>query len=156
MPSDMARMIPEFLDVEDVLELHRQQLEEFGGLSGVRDWALLDSAVAQPRATFGGEFLHEDLAAMASAYLFHIVMNHPFLDGNKRAGLAAALAFLAINGAAIERPSPALDGATMGVATGAMDKRAVADLFRSMANLDQCADEDDDGPEAGVSDRPVP
>lgn len=73
-------------------------MEAFGGSDGLRDANLLASTVAQPSATFGGSLLHEDLFAMAAAYLFHIVMNHPFIDGNKRTGLAAALVFLDING----------------------------------------------------------
>jgi death-on-curing protein len=126
-------MNPEFLDVEDVIEIHRALLDEHGGKDGVRDKGLLESAVMQPPAAFGGEFLHEDLFAMAAAYLFHIVKNHPFLDGNKRTGLAAALTFLDLNGYPIEIPTSALYHATMGVARGSLDKGEVADLFRSLA-----------------------
>ena len=74
-------------------------------MTGVRDHALLESALAQPGAAFGGEFLHVDLFAMAAAYLFHIVKNHPFLDGNKRTGLIVAITFLAINGVSIPSDS---------------------------------------------------
>ncbi len=94
-------MTPQFLIVEDVLEIHEMQLERYGGGDGLRDQGLLESAVAQPQATFGGEFVHDGLLSMAAAYLFHIVSNHPFLDGNKRAGLLAALVFLDLNGIAI-------------------------------------------------------
>ena len=73
-------MNPEFLDIEDVIEIHRQQIEEIGGLDGIRDVRLLDSALAQPMAAFGGQFLHADLFSMAAAYLFHIVSNHAFID----------------------------------------------------------------------------
>ncbi len=128
-------MNPEFLDVDDVIEIHELQLSEFGGLSGIRDGQLLDSALAQPMASFGGQFLHEDLFAMASAYLFHIVMNHVFVDGNKRTGLVAALTFLDINGRPIGDPSPLLYSATLDVAEGRMDKVELADLFRSLAAL---------------------
>ena len=98
------------------------QLAEFGGLDGIRDMGLLDSAIAQPRATFGGDFLHEDLFAMAAAYLFHMVKNHPFLDGNKRTGLLAATTFLDINGCPLKRSSPFLYSATMDVAGGLLDE----------------------------------
>ena len=84
---------PDFLDIEDVLELHALQLARYGGADGVRDRGLLESAVAQPQATFDGAFVHDGLFAMAAAYLFHIVQNHPFIDGNKRAGAAAAGGF---------------------------------------------------------------
>jgi death on curing protein len=126
-------MNPEFLDAEDVIEIHRRQLEEFGGLNGVRDAALLDSALAQPTAAFGGRFLHEDLFAMAAAHLFHIVANHPFIDGNKRTGLVAALTFLDINGHPIDQSGPLLYDATMAVAAGRLGKEGVADLLRSLA-----------------------
>ena len=82
---------PEFLDVDDVLELHSAQLERYGGASGLRDRGLLESAVAQPQSSFAGQFAHEGLYEMAAAYLFHICRNHPFVDGNKRAGLLAAV-----------------------------------------------------------------
>ena len=75
-------MTPEFLDTEDVLALHELQLARYGGAGGVRDRGLLESAVAQPLTSFEGAFVHADLYAMAAAYLFHIVRNHPFVDGN--------------------------------------------------------------------------
>ena len=87
-------MKPLFLTLEKVLELHQDQLNVYGGSSGIRDMGLLQSAVAMPQASFGGEYLHEDLFAMAAAYLYHLVQNHPFVDGNKRIGLLAMLAFL--------------------------------------------------------------
>jgi len=126
-------MTPNFLTVEDVLELHDLHLGRYGGSAGIRDRGLLESAVGQARAGFGGEYLHEDLAAMASAYLVSIVKNHPFLDGNKRAGLAAALTFLDLNGIAIDHSSDVLYDATMAVAEGRLDRPGVADLFRRLA-----------------------
>ncbi len=117
---------PEFLDVEDVIEIHATQLEVYGGSAGLRDRGLLESAVAQPQASFGGEFAHGGLFAMAAAYLFHIVSNHPFMDGNKRAGMLAAMVFLDLNGISIDRPSEALYELTMGVAEGRIEKAAVA------------------------------
>lgn len=123
---------PIFLDVEDVLAVHRRGLDRFGGSDGVREPKLLDSAVSQPRATFGGIFLHEDLFQMAAAYLFHIVKNHPFIDGNKRAGLAAALVFLELNGLPIDRPTMELYDLTNGVASGVVDKATVAETFRRL------------------------
>ena len=117
---------PLFLEVDDVLEIHADQLEVYGGGAGLRDRGLLESAVAQPQASFGGELAHEGLFAMAAAYLFHIVKNHPFVDGNKRTGLLAAIVFLDVNGIGIEHPSDALYELTMGVAEGRIDKPAVA------------------------------
>ena len=86
--------LPKFLSVEDVLTLHAIAIEDQGGDPTLRDRALLDSAVAAPQQQFGGEYLHADIPAMAAAYAFHISKNHPFLDGNKRAAIAAMIAFL--------------------------------------------------------------
>ncbi|MFI5299202.1 MAG: type II toxin-antitoxin system death-on-curing family toxin [Polyangiales bacterium] len=125
-------MNPEFLDVDDVIELHAMQLAEFGGLPGLRDRGLLESALAQAQATAFGEFLHADVVTMAAAYLFHIVRNHPFADGNKRAGLLAALVFLDINGMQVPDGEPSLYELTLGVAEGSIDKAAVADALRHL------------------------
>ncbi len=117
---------PLFLDVDDMIELHATQLEIYGGSAGLRDRGLLESAVAQPQTSFGGEFAHDGPFAMAAAYLFHIVSNHAFVDGNKRAGMLSAVVFLDVNGISIDHPSEALYELTMGVAEGRIDKRAVA------------------------------
>src|SRR5580698_4165138 len=95
-------MQPLFLDLEHVLRIHAGMIERYGGAEGLRDAALLHSAAAMPQASYGGEFLHPDLFEMAAAYLFHIVQNHPFVDGNKRTGAAAAIVFLVINGIELE------------------------------------------------------
>jgi death on curing protein len=83
-----------FLSLDDILESHQNQIDTYGGGQGIRDIGLLESAIAQPEACFGGQFLHADVFEMAAAYLYHLVMNHPFVDGNKRVGLEAALIFL--------------------------------------------------------------
>lgn len=82
---------PSFLTLAEVLEIQRVQTERYGGDLALRDRGLLKSALAQPEASFGGDFLHPTLFAMAAAYAFHIAENQPFVDGNKRTGLAAAL-----------------------------------------------------------------
>lgn len=126
-------MTPEFLTVEDVLKIHRLQCERYGGSARLRDEGLLDSAIAQPQATFDGEFVHPDLFVMAAAYLFHLVKNHAFMDGNKRTGLLSALVFLDINGVLITRGSDQLYDLTMAVADGLVGKEEIAELFRSLA-----------------------
>ena len=95
---------PEFLDLEDVLLIHEEQLAKYGGAAGIRDQGLLESALATPKATFGCGFVHEDLFAMAAAYAFHIAENQPFVDGNKRTGVLAAVVFLELNGFIVEEP----------------------------------------------------
>lgn len=129
----MTTETPEFLDIEDVLELHTIQLARYGGADGVRDQGMLESALAQPRATFDGEFVHGDLFMMAAAYMFHIVQNHPFVDGNKRTGLLAALVFLDLNGISITHSSPNLYELTLSVAEGRVTKSVAADALRRIA-----------------------
>ena len=88
---------PVFLSLDEILEIHEQQIERYGGSAGLRDPAGLESAVATPQATFGGELLHTSIPAMAAAYLFHLCQNHAFIDGNKRVGANSAITFLLMN-----------------------------------------------------------
>lgn len=122
-----------FLTVDMVLALHERQLARYGGSAGLRDRDLLESAVAQPQASFGGDFLHDGLFAMAAAYLFHIVSNHPFVDGNKRTGLLAAQVFLHRNGVALLHSPAAFYDVTIGVAQGRLDKASVAAELERLA-----------------------
>ena len=94
---------------------------------------MLESAIAQPKAAFGGTYLHDDPFLMAAAYLYHPVKNHPFVDGNKRVGLVAAVTFLAVNGEGVLRSTPRLYDATIAVAEGRLDKEGLASLFREVA-----------------------
>ena len=123
---------PKFFALEAVLRAHEEQVREFGGDPGIRDLGLLKSALAQPMATFGDQFLHEDLFAMAAAYVFHIVKNHPFVDGNKRTGLATGLAFLDAHGIKVVR-TLALYDMTIAVAEGKLDKIGIAEILRRLA-----------------------
>ena len=126
--------MPNFLSLEEVLLIHSNQVDLYGGEPNVRDLNLLESAIDQPQATFGGNLLHGDLFEMAAAYLFHIVQNHPFVDGNKRTGAVAALAFLALNGTEIDAPKGSLYNLTLSVATGQLGKRETAEFFRKYAH----------------------
>lgn len=126
-------MTPDFLSVAEVLDLHAQQLAAYGGLAGVRDEGLLASAVAQPCATFGGVFLHSDLWAMAAAYAYHIAQNQPFYDGNKRAGLMAALVFLDLNGYRVADPTGRLYEAMLALAERRLDKEGLSELLRELS-----------------------
>jgi len=125
-------MAPEFLSLEDVLYIHQNQIETYGGQHGVRDMGLLESAIAQPKAAFGGQYLHQGQFEMAAAYLYHIVLNHPFIDGNKRTGAVAALAFLNLNGIGIRPDNEGLVEITLRVATGTADKADLAAFFKSI------------------------
>jgi death on curing protein len=125
------RGVTRFLGVEEVMGMHDAGVERHGGSLGLRDLGLLESAVAVPAATFAGEYLHSFPWEMAAAYLFHIIQNHAFVDGNKRAGSAAALVFLDVNGfdtAAIDEDL--MIALSVDVANGAATKSEAAELLR--------------------------
>ena len=126
-------MAPVFLDVQEVIELHRSMIERYGGAYGLRELVLLQSAIALAQGSFGGEYLEPDIHEMAAAYLFHIVQNHAFLDGNKRAGAAAAIVFLAMNDIQIDADEDGLVDLTLAVATGQAGKPQIAEFFRAHA-----------------------
>jgi death-on-curing protein len=129
---------PIFLTLSQVLRLHKRQIERFGGADGIRDVGLIESAIAQPRQGFGGEYVHQTLAEMAAAYLFYLVKNHGFVDGNKRVGMAASLAFLKINGIDTSRIiEDDMESLTRSVAEGTRSKSAAAEFFRSRINGDE-------------------
>lgn len=125
-------MDPEFLRADDLLQIHRDQIERYGGSPDLRDPGLLTSAADTPRAMFDGRYLHADLFEMA-AYLFHIVRNHPFVDGNKRTGTAAALVFLDLNGVELAIDDDALADHVLAVAQGHLTKSDVAAFLRQHA-----------------------
>ncbi len=130
--SSYGMQSPVFLGLDQVLQLHTQQLERFGGSAGVRDRALLESALAQPESGFGGQWLHDDFFEMAAAYAFHICKNHPFFDGNKRTALDAALVFLEINGIDFRNPREVFVPIMLAVAEGKMGKKELARVFRDL------------------------
>ncbi|MBX3316471.1 MAG: type II toxin-antitoxin system death-on-curing family toxin [Phycisphaeraceae bacterium] len=123
-------MTPEWLRVDDVLQIHQDQIERYGGSPDLRDPGLLTSAVETPRAMFDGRCLHGDLFEMAAAYLFHIVQNHPFMDGNKRTGTAVALVFLDLNGIEMAIDDDALVDHVLGVAQGRIAKPEIAAFLK--------------------------
>jgi death-on-curing protein len=116
----------EFLTLDEVLALHADQIARYGGSPLVRDLGLLDSALAMPAATFGGQFLHASLEEQAAAYLFHLVANHPFVDGNKRTGLVVMIAFLGLNGRRLDAADDDLVDLVLGVAEGRVTKAQIA------------------------------
>ncbi len=122
--------IPIFLTVDHVLAIHRRMIDEFGGVPEVRDYGLLESAVAMPAARFVGEFLHHGVPAMAASYLFHICKNHPFFDGNKRTAVAAAEIFVLINGMRLVATNKEIEHLTLGVVEGTISKDETIAFFR--------------------------
>lgn len=115
-----------FLTLAEVLALHSDQIRRYGGRPGIRDLSLLESALATPAATFGDRLLHPTIAEMAGAYLFHIARNHPFIDGNKRTGLIAMLAFLGLNRHRLGAGPDDLAELVIGVAEGRLTKAEVS------------------------------
>ena len=122
--------MPLFLTLDEVLTIHADQIERYGGSLGLRDLGLLQSAIAQPQASFGGQLLHSSLFEMAAAYLFHLVENHPFVDGNKRVGTATALVFLEMNDLEVNIAEDDLAAFVLDVAQGLKDKSEIAKYFR--------------------------
>ena len=127
-------MPPLFLELGEVVQIHRDQIERYGGSEGIRDMDLLESALAMPAAGAGNEYFHEDLLAMAAAYLFHITRNHPFVDGNRRVGAVAAFVFLALNGVDLDAPEDEFEALVMGVAEGRIGKADAAQFLSRHAH----------------------
>ena len=123
-------MKPIFLTVAMVQRIHEDQIQRYGGSLGVRELGLLESAVATPQAGAGNQYFHTDIYEMAAAYLFHLVKNHPFVDGNKRVGAMAAYVFLGLNRIEVTAPEEAFGDMTLAVAEGKASKSAVAEFFR--------------------------
>jgi death-on-curing protein len=116
--------------VDEILRVHRDQIERYGGDPSLRDRGLLESAAAMPAASFGEQYLHVFPHEMAAAYLYHLASNHPFVDGNKRVGLATALVFLRLNGYRLVADHDELEQLVLRVARGETEKSDVAVYFR--------------------------
>ena len=119
-----------YLSVEQVLAFHEALVGQFGGASGVRDRGALESAVARPAMTFGGEDLYGDLASKGAALMHSLVLNHPFVDGNKRVGVATAEFFLERNASTLEASDEELERLTLAVAEGKVAIEALTIWFR--------------------------
>ena len=115
-----------FLGLDLVIQIHSDQIARYGGLAGVRDLGLLESAVAAARVSFNGRYLHPSLPEMASAYLFHLAQNHPFIDGNERTAAAATFLFLYLNDLFLDCTEDELVELTLGVASGQRSKAQAA------------------------------
>jgi death-on-curing protein len=123
-----------FLEVYEVIHINLDQIERYGGVHGIRDQNLLDSSVNTARASYGNQFLHKTIFDKASAYIFHISQNHPFLDGNKRTALAAGLVFLDINGIDIKDVDDTLYNLMIQVSNGLLDKIQISKILKSLSH----------------------
>ena len=120
------------LTTEMVLEIHAEAIARFGGTEGVRDMALLESAVAAPQATVMGKSPFADLNEIAAAYLFYLCRNHPFLDGNKRAALGACIVFLRLNGIEPKPDGPEWEQLTLAIAASQADRAEATARLRKL------------------------
>ena len=119
-----------FLTLDDILALHDELIRQYGGTPGLRDAGLLEAALAMPQAGFGGRYFHEFPHEMGAAYLFHLVRNHAFIDGNKRVALASAILFFKISRVPYAISEEEAVKLTLAAASGLMDKGAVTAFFR--------------------------
>jgi death on curing protein len=122
------------LTVEAVQEIHSEVIERFGGSTGIRELALLESAVAAPRAGFGGVSVYTDHIEVAAAYLFFLCRNHPFVDGNKRAALGSCLVFLRLNGFEPQSDGQAWEDLTLAVAASKLDRQRTTERLRALVS----------------------
>lgn len=120
------------LSIDAVLEIHASVLGAFGGAAGIRDRALLESAVAAPQASFGGTSVYGDLIEVAAAYLFFLCKNHAFIDGNKRVSLASCLVFLRLNGLEPAPDSSLWEELTLDVAASRLDREQTTTRLRAL------------------------
>ena len=120
------------LTVDIVREIHTEAIAKFGGSDGVREIALLESAVAAPQASFGGKSPYADLAEVAAAYLFYLCKNHPFVDGNQRAALGACIVFLRLNGIEPQTDGPKWEELTLAVASSTIDRDEATARLRKL------------------------
>ena len=123
-------MYPTFLTLDEVIEIQRDLIERYGGSPGIRDQGLLESAVATPQAGLGEQYLHSSVFEMAAAYLFHIVKNHPFVDGNKRTGAMAAFTFLKLNQQTLNAGEVRFERLVRAAAEGKLGKEKIAEFFQ--------------------------
>jgi len=119
-----------YLTLGEVVELHRLVLQADGGAAGIRDLGALDSAIAQPKATFGGSDLYPTVIEKAAALCFSLVQNHPSVDGNKRVGHAAMETFLVLNGTEIAAAVDDQERLMLDLAAGRIDRTHLTDWLR--------------------------
>jgi death-on-curing protein len=116
-----------YVTLKEAIELHLRVIEQSGGLAGIRDLGMLESALAQPLMTLGGEELYPTLAEKASALGFSLIKNHPFIDGNKRIGHAVIEVFLVLNGYEIEATVDEQERVILSVASGELGRDGFTD-----------------------------
>jgi death on curing protein len=119
-----------YLSISETLELHERLISSSGGATGIRDLGALESAVSQPHASFAGKDLYPDVITKAAALCFSLVMNHPFVDGNKRVGHAAMETFLLLNGFEIYSEVDEQERVVLGLAAGKFGRNDLVSWLR--------------------------
>ena len=120
-----------FIPRHIIIYFHEQLIDLYGGTTGIRDKGLLDSALEQPKLMFGGSYLHDSIPKMAAAYGFHLCMNHPFIDGNKRIAFVAMDTFLQMNGYEISAAEKETYGTIIKLASGELTKKELTDWLET-------------------------
>lgn len=123
-----------FLTIAEVVEIHKDQVDRYGGHPGIRDNDLLCSAMSGAEATYGGQHLNTDLFEMAATYILYLCQDHPFIDGNNRTALAAGLVFLEVNRVSIIDKNGALYHAVMKMALGQLGKSEMTGILRGLVD----------------------
>jgi death-on-curing protein len=123
-----------YLTADQVLFIHYRLVNETGGEHGIRDIGLLESAVARPKATFDDQELYSDIFEKAAALMESLVNNHPFIDGNKRTGIACAVLFLRQNGITFNAKNSEVEKFTLQVAKSELDTGSIAEWFKDHCN----------------------
>lgn len=121
-----------FLSTEIVMLIHQNLINEFGGMHGIRDQGLLESAIYAPQATFDSKYLYKNIYEISAAYAYHIIKNHPFIDGNKRTGLMAAIMFLEYNNCSINFKPNELYNLGIKIATSTITVSEIAQILKSV------------------------
>ena len=124
------------LPIGIIREIHSKAIQRFGGSDGLRDQALLESAIAAPQASFGGKSPYSDLVDVASAYLFYLCRNHPFIDGNKRVAFGACIVFLRLNGLKPKADGPDWEKLVFDVAASRIDREQTTQRLRELIESD--------------------
>jgi death on curing protein len=124
-------MPPVFLTQDEVLAIHADQLQHYGGFAGLREEEALNTALAAPEARMNNRWVHDDLPGMAAAYLYQLTRYRPFVDGNKRTATATALVFLALNDLTLSADPADLADLVRAAAAGEVDRLAVAAWLRA-------------------------
>lgn len=119
-----------FLLPKDALRIHDNAIQRYGGSAGTRDLNLLESAMHQPQIVLFGEYVYQDIYEMAAAYAFHIIKNHPFVDGNKRTGMLVSTTFLELNNVFFKTTSAVIYALAIEIASSQKSKEEIAEFFR--------------------------